>query len=296
MNNELNYEWGCFMKNKKYYTNRNSEKEYYILNSTNRARMVVDELKKYYGKMEGREKLKILEVGRMPDNLMTMAISDIIEDNISVVEAPDCIWPGEHYDISTFQEPFCYKDDTFIFNVTKLNIEKDKLPYHDESFDLILFCEVMEHLLYDPVFALYELGRVLKKNGILAISMPNAICWHNIAVMLANKNPRDLYSGYGPYGRHAREFSIYELRKLLELQGFSIRSEAQSMDFPLTESKIKKLIFLLGDIFFKLPFPLLNKKRGNTIMCLASKENDIIKTYPSWLFRSRYEKDGNAKV
>jgi SAM-dependent methyltransferase len=282
------------MESTKYYSNQDGERDHYIINSRTRAQAVVNELKKYYGKMEGQKPLKILEVGRMPDNLMTMAISDLIEDNISVIEAPDCIWPGEHYHISTVKETFTHNSHQFTFDITRLNIEKDKLPYLDESFDLILFCEVMEHLLYDPVFALHELGRVLKKKGILAVSMPNAICWLNIAVMLANKNPRDLYSGYGPYGRHAREFSMYELRNLLELQGFFIISETQCMDFPLTESKLKKFIFLLGNIIFKLPFSLLNEKRGNTIICLARKENEITKTYPRWLFRSRYGKDGNT--
>ncbi len=46
------------------------------------------------------------------------------------------------------------------------------LPYNNNYFDLIICSEVLEHLL-DDGRALLELRRVLKKNGILIITVPN---------------------------------------------------------------------------------------------------------------------------
>ncbi len=46
-----------------------------------------------------------------------------------------------------------------------------KLPFHQNSFDIIVISEVVEHL-EDPLPALLEVHRVLKDNGVLAVSVP----------------------------------------------------------------------------------------------------------------------------
>jgi len=54
------------------------------------------------------------------------------------------------------------------------------LPFPDTTFDIIICSEVLEHLPKDDA-ALIELLRVLKPNGILAISVPRrwpeTLCW-----------------------------------------------------------------------------------------------------------------------
>jgi ubiquinone/menaquinone biosynthesis C-methylase UbiE len=49
----------------------------------------------------------------------------------------------------------------------------EKLPYKNDTFDAIYCSNVFEHL-YDPEFALFELIRILNKDGILIISVPEA--------------------------------------------------------------------------------------------------------------------------
>jgi SAM-dependent methyltransferase len=55
-----------------------------------------------------------------------------------------------------------------------------KLPFADESFDIVICSEVMEHIPDDDRAA-SEILRVLKKNGTLAVSVPRMwpekICW-----------------------------------------------------------------------------------------------------------------------
>ncbi|MCU0848675.1 MAG: class I SAM-dependent methyltransferase [Spirochaetes bacterium] len=46
-----------------------------------------------------------------------------------------------------------------------------RLPYRDETFDLVICSEVMEHVADDSL-ACSELSRVLKKNGRIAITVP----------------------------------------------------------------------------------------------------------------------------
>ena len=53
------------------------------------------------------------------------------------------------------------------------NVELVAFPYADSSFDVVLLCEVIEHLIEDPVRVLREVRRVLKPNGTLILTTPN---------------------------------------------------------------------------------------------------------------------------
>ncbi len=103
------------------------------------------------------------------------------------------------------------------------NIEVDQLPFPSESFDLVIFCEVIEHLTHDPTWALVEIHRVLKKDGHLVVSTPNALRWEYLRRMLLGRNYYPPFSGYGTTARHNREFSVAELRDLLEGCGFQLQ-------------------------------------------------------------------------
>jgi len=50
----------------------------------------------------------------------------------------------------------------------------DPLPYSDNTFDYIIFMEVIEHI-YNPGFVISEISRILKKGGRLILSTPNIL-------------------------------------------------------------------------------------------------------------------------
>jgi SAM-dependent methyltransferase len=102
------------------------------------------------------------------------------------------------------------------------NIEDAAFPFPAASFDAVLFCEVIEHLQSDPVKVLLEIKRVLKPGGHLILTTPNVSRLENVARMLAGTNIYDPYSGYGPYGRHNREYNKHELTSLLNYCGFDV--------------------------------------------------------------------------
>ena len=54
------------------------------------------------------------------------------------------------------------------------NIEMEQFPYDDDSFDVVLFCEIIEHLTADPIASLREIKRVLRPDGVLVLTTPNA--------------------------------------------------------------------------------------------------------------------------
>ena len=110
------------------------------------------------------------------------------------------------------------------FSFHHFNAEAEPFPFADALFDVVFFCEILEHLQHDPLAVLAQIKRVLKPNGVLILTTPNVARLENRARLLAGENIYDPYSGYGPYGRHNREYTRDELGKLLAHAGFAIES------------------------------------------------------------------------
>ena len=59
-----------------------------------------------------------------------------------------------------------------------VDVDSEDLPFDSGSFDIVVFSEVMEHLRF-PQKALAEISRVLRKDGRLIGSVPNAFRLRN---------------------------------------------------------------------------------------------------------------------
>jgi 2-polyprenyl-3-methyl-5-hydroxy-6-metoxy-1,4-benzoquinol methylase len=63
------------------------------------------------------------------------------------------------------------------------DIQNEKLPFDDASFDVAVCTEVVEHLLF-PENVMSEAHRVLKPGGFVIITTPNFLVWSNRLRML----------------------------------------------------------------------------------------------------------------
>lgn len=112
-----------------------------------------------------------------------------------------------------------------------LNYESDlvqrgdarQLPYADETFDVVIFLDALEHLAFeDQPTALAEINRVLKPNGYLFLSVPN----------LAHFNSRFRFFFKGALDRtnietnHPGERPLSEYGALLNQAKFSIEKRS----------------------------------------------------------------------
>lgn len=108
------------------------------------------------------------------------------------------------------------------FDVKSCNIEISPLPYADQSFDGIVFTEVLEHIAVTrPEELLIEFKRVLKPGGVVLFSTPNVCNLSNILALATGKNvfwPTSMF--YGSTDRHNREWTPTEVRQLFEAAGF----------------------------------------------------------------------------
>jgi len=108
------------------------------------------------------------------------------------------------------------------FSFSHFNLEVDRFPYEDGFFDCVIFCEILEHLLLNPDFAISEMLRILKPNGFLIVTTPNAARLANLVTLLKGRNIYQGYSPHGAYGRHNREYTLAEVRQLLERNSFQL--------------------------------------------------------------------------
>jgi SAM-dependent methyltransferase len=167
-----------------------------------------------------------------------------------------------------------------VMDFKHFNVEKEEFPYRTGTYDLVIFCEIIEHLTVDPVHSLVQINRLLKKGGHMIITTPNVLRYENVLKLMMGKNVHDHYSGYGAYGRHNREYTPDELKLLVEALGFSVSK---------LYTKVTGSINIEGfsiKRFRELIQLLTTKNRGSNIFLLARKEAETGPVYPRWLFES----------
>lgn len=166
------------------------------------------------------------------------------------------------------------------FSFSHFNIENDEFPWGNDSFDLVIFAEIIEHLLNDPCKVLREIKRVLKPNGALILTTPNVARLENISRLVSGSNIYDPYSGYGPYGRHNREYNVHELVSLLRYEGFEV-TEHFTADVHANNSA------LFSDLSKIIPLvDFRAKDLGQYIFIKARNCGSPAEKRPSWLYRS----------
>lgn len=177
--------------------------------------------------------------------------------------------------------------EVYEFNFAHHNIDEYDIPFK-ENFDIILFCEVLEHLINDPMQALLRIKKSLKKNGILILTTPNVSRLENIAKMIQGLNIYDPYSGYGVYGRHNREYNKHELYLLLSHLGFEIE-EMFASDVHMNDTNAIFEAAKIADLLKKNN--LRNFDLGQYIFIKAKNVAPARTCKPNWLFRSYPENE-----
>jgi SAM-dependent methyltransferase len=164
--------------------------------------------------------------------------------------------------------------ESYDFTFDYFNAETDPFPYPDSKFDLVLYCEILEHLVGDPTRVLCEIHRVLKPGGSLLLTTPNVLNWHNLLRLATGRNIYDLYSGYGIYGRHNREYTPAEVMSLLDACGF--------------ETTVLRLDDLHPYTGYTRLLKRVRSHWRDNIYVLARAVGHPRYRYPEWLYRSRH--------
>jgi ubiquinone/menaquinone biosynthesis C-methylase UbiE len=112
----------------------------------------------------------------------------------------------------------------------------DKLPFKNNSFDIVSCIDSLEHVKNVSLVFL-EANRILKKNGVFIVTVPNTR-WY--------KNPK-----------HISYFTYKYILQLIKYSNFDIEEERHYIEIPKIS---KRFIFsLCPEICFQLVFKLRKK-------------------------------------
>lgn len=151
-----------------------------------------------------------------------------------------------------------YKNiDRFIFG----NIENIDFPEYYNYFDLILFPDVLEHLI-EPKNALSKAHKYLKSDGIIIVSMPNIR--HYSAIKKIFIKGDFSYEESGIFDTtHLRFYCRKNIKELLESSGFKTIIEQGSIKNYRGNSITKiinKITFGIFEEFFSYQYFFKSKK------------------------------------
>ena len=158
--------------------------------------------------------------------------------------------------------------------VKAINIEKDRWPFEDKSMDLIIMTEIIEHLVGEPKKYLEEAYRILNDKGKILITTPNVVRWQNLINLILGRNI------YFPlfqleqqiYYRHNREYTMDELKKVLEKNKFKIIETSFFVGYPPYRQKNNKDKIVLKTIkWLNYYLSVICKRRRDSLYVLAEK-------------------------
>lgn len=101
-------------------------------------------------------------------------------------------------------------------------------PLPDQSFDVVVFSEVIEHLQGNPRIACSELYRLLRPGGCMILTTPNLARLANRARLLAGVTPLEAIGPPG-WGGHIREYTRVEIVDFLQQAGFCVEIAEHAM-------------------------------------------------------------------
>lgn len=206
---------------------------------------------------------RVLELGAIPYYL-TILLKRFARLNVDTLS----FFEFEKAEQTTHVLEHAETHERFEFKYVPLNVEREVFPSFDKTYDLVLCCELLEHLLINPSHMLYEVHRVLRPDGYLLLTTPNVLRWGNVFSLVRGRNINDCYHGNGIYGRHNREYSMGEVSQLLEANGFSIEWVGTRTVYG-------------SDLINKLPF--LSNRRDN-IFAIARAVNGPRASFPPNLY------------
>jgi SAM-dependent methyltransferase len=176
------------------------------------------------------------------------------------------------------------RGERFEAPIDLFDAERDRYPYDDGSFEIVLACELIEHLLRDPMHLVLECRRILGDGGRLIVTTPNVASLTSVARVLHGYDNPQISSAYRrPHADapeevpHVREYTAFELRDALKAGGFEIDALFTE---PIAELEMNRPMWnFLEDHGYN------SSLRGEQTYCVAVKRSDLpVTRYPRFLY------------
>jgi SAM-dependent methyltransferase len=134
-------------------------------------------------------------------------------DGESAIYYKEMLQINEIYGVDCFED-CVYKAARKGVKSNFCDLEKDRIPFENDYFDLIIANQVFEHLK-NIYFPLTEIYRVIKPNGLFLIGVPNLASLHNRLLLLFGRQPTCIQL----FEAHVRAFTPRSLIKFITFNG-----------------------------------------------------------------------------
>jgi len=171
-----------------------------------------------------------------------------------------------------------------------VRLEDYILPFEDASFEVIIMCETLEHLNFNPLPLLKEINRIGSPNSIFYLSLPNAAQIYNRIRVLRGKalgvEIEEFFTQLDPQSSeivngHWREYTGPEIREILERLGYRIEKQYY---FSLGETQPSSSLRKMAARFFYEKLPWL--KENQTTIAVRERRTDLQFRIPATVHRT----------
>lgn len=180
------------------------------------------------------------------------------------------------------------KGEQYPFIRDRFNLESP-FPYPNDTFDIVAFTEVLEHLTVDPMYTLSEINRISKSGAHLVLSTPNCASSLSFYKILRGQNPFIFphFIKDRSTDRHNREYTFKEVKSMIETAGYKILY-IKAINVYYTTWKKQAAVSLIEICLMLLSFLtfgiIQGKNRGDTILVLARKQSAMKERHPDFLY------------
>ena len=165
----------------------------------------------------------------------------------------------------------------YAFPVDTFPLQSFPWPYSDEHFDLVIFHDILEHLLTDPMGVMAEINRLLKVGGLLQLIVPNVANAQIVDSTLRFESP-GIFGKYPvgamPVRLAPRAYAPREVERLASAAGFATAGIQTCSNSPNQRKHLAALA--------SRGIPIAS--RGDTILFLGRKECGVQRRYPEELY------------
>jgi SAM-dependent methyltransferase len=177
-----------------------------------------------------------------------------------------------------------FPDRDFHCYIDHFDAERDRYPYPDGHFDLVVAGEIFEHMIYDPMHLLLESRRVLAEGGCLLLSTPNSAGLACVYKALVGRYSPQIYPHYKipdaePEIGHMREYTLWEMGEAVKAAGFEVERLFTTVIGEYEGDWRAALITLLETHGYD------TENRGEQSWCLARNQSGLpVNRHPSTIY------------
>lgn len=141
------------------------------------------------------------------------------------------------------------------------NLRNYEIPISNDSQDLVIACEILEHLNFNPLPIVKEINRILKIGGFLYIATPNADSFvKKFRYLIMGRQPSFKTNQFFEQlnasqnmvvGLHWREYSPSEINEMISPFGFELVFKEFTADIGIDHNRF--LISLAKKFIFAMP-------------------------------------------